>query len=191
MGPRVVPAMVRFVPDRRVDLPYHWNVTGPVPKVVQQFKCGAFEGFLVRNAVRGKYRRQNNAFARRMRYPIQKWPYVPLRGQIVQAEPHSVLEVYEGLYEFRSNSAAKQYLNDVSIPAGVHHPVRWYLHWTYRSFEHGLGNPKWDENAIYLGLERYAWVITLSVQGGNRLSGADVSWTVRKALAALGWSTPK
>lgn len=97
MAPRAFPAMVQLLPDHQVGLPGHWNVTGPVPEVEKEFECGAFEGYIVRNALHGKYRRENNAFARRMNYPIRKWPYVPLRGEIVQDEPTSVLEIYEGL----------------------------------------------------------------------------------------------
>lgn len=67
--------------------------------------------------------------------------------------------------------------------------MRWHLLWNCRSWEYNLGNAKLDEHAVYLGLERYAWVITLSVQGGNRLAGADASGAVKKTLADLGWST--
>lgn len=190
MGPHAFPAMVQFLPDHETDLPRHYRATGPVPEVVKEYKCGAFEGFIVRTALHGKYRRENDAFARRMHYPIRKWPYVPLHGQIVQDKPTSVLEIYEGLYEFRSDDAAKQYFQTASgRPDSVQHAVRWHFPWTYRSWAWDLGNPRTWEHAIYVGFERNHWVITLSVQGGNRLSGTDASEAVKKAVAALGWSS--
>lgn len=87
---------------RYTAFPIHDNPLFPPPLVAADFEAGRTEGFLVNLSLSGAFRRQNNAKARRLHYPIGRWPYVPLMGPIVRGHPGSVLEVYEDNFAWRS-----------------------------------------------------------------------------------------
>jgi hypothetical protein len=57
-----------------------------------QYVCGEFNGFIANIALTGVYRQENNERARQFGYPLEKWPFTPLNGQIVEQHKHRVLE---------------------------------------------------------------------------------------------------
>jgi len=185
LSTRQLRGFVRNVDFSNVALPIHTG-RGPVPPVVTAYKCGKFEGFITGVALKQPWRGQNDAKARKLHYPIGKWPYVPLTGAIVRRFPHHVLEIYEGVYQFTSIKEADAYLAIQSAaPPGAHslgHPAGPHAF----VFERRLGNDKrGDEQAIYVGTRVGHDVVTCSIQGGTRLTWKDVARYWRSAYADL------
>jgi hypothetical protein len=90
------------------------GITGPhEPLWVQQFVVGRLKGYITTLSLHGRYRRAENAAARKLHYPIMKFPYVPLTGPIVKDNPRMVLEVYESVYVFRSSAGAENSIANV------------------------------------------------------------------------------
>ena len=91
LGPDV-PGFAAFVGFSQVSLPVR-SVTAHPLWFQRDYVCGRYYGFVTTAALRGVYRRENNATARAARYPIRKWPYVPLTGEIVARLRHSVRDI--------------------------------------------------------------------------------------------------
>ncbi len=173
LGPDV-PGFAAFVGFPDVSLPVRSVTTHPL-WFQRDYVCGRYYGFVITAALKGRYRQQNNATARAAHYPIRKWPYVPLTGDIVAQLRHRVLEIYEGVYQFHSVAAARAYLMVVrgGTPAT---PVRTAS--VPESFEAGssvLGPDRGtDEHVIRVSGQMGAVDVTASLQGGQSLTWRDV-----------------
>lgn len=180
-----LPGYSQFVGYPRMALPVKSRVGFPL-WFQHDYLCGELYGFITNVALTGRYRQENNARARQLHYPIQKYPYVPLTGSIVTGLPHRVLEVYEAVYQFSLPTAAAAFLQLTSQGSLLPHPL------TIRGLprgtiviQHSLGlQPNVDESAIFLGIQRGDYAITVSFQGGRSLAWDDVQpyW---HALAAI------
>ncbi|HEX9624945.1 MAG TPA: hypothetical protein VF979_11250 [Streptosporangiaceae bacterium] len=176
---------------RRVDqLPIHTLAVHPL-WFVKKYSCGRYYGFITRAALRGRFRAENNAEARAVGYPIQKWPYVPLTGAIITALPHSVFEVYEAAYRFTSAAAAKAYTTVLrqnfrryKLPSGA-------LPAGFTVGTELLGNSgQTSERQIAIIGQLANVTITVWLQGGELLSWRDAArywdsiWTRLRRLQA-------
>jgi len=84
--------------------------------------CGEFNGFIANIALTGIYRQENNEQARKLGYAPGTWPITPLSGQIIQQNPHRVLEIYVTLFQFKSAPVAAQYVavgKPIKVLAGL------------------------------------------------------------------------
>ncbi len=162
-----------FVGFSSVALPIRSRATQPL-WFQRQYVCGKYYGFIARAAVTGPYRRQNNARAKAVHYPIGKWPYVPLTGGIVRNLGHRVLEIYEGVYQFQSAAAAKAYLavirggsppdvvSAATIPPG------------FVALATVLGpDSKADEHVIRISGRIGSFDVVASLQGGRSMLWSD------------------
>jgi hypothetical protein len=90
------------------------------------------QGFIATSSLSGSFRDDLDARSAALHYPKQRWPYVPLVGDIV-SHSDRVLEVYETFTTYTSESAARdwlanlrqgklsagaQQLGDLQLPAG-------------------------------------------------------------------------
>jgi hypothetical protein len=180
-----MPGYTQFVGYPNMALPVKSRIGFPL-WFQRDYLCGELYGFITNVALTGPYRQQNNARARQLHYPIQKYPYVPLTGSIVSGLPHNVLEVYEAVYQFSAAKAATAFLQLTSqgslLPRTL--TIAGLPHGTI-VIQHSLGlQPNVDESAIFVGVHIGDYAITVSFQGGRSLDWADVQpyW---HALAAV------
>jgi hypothetical protein len=145
-----------------------WDVT--------QYVCGLSNGFVSQVIMYGKYRTQNNALARQLGYRVGKFPLLPVIGPVVSALPHGVFEAYEEVFQFRSVTAATDWLSDarweptppqdmadVSLPAGF-------------IARAGMSGPNDGKHEHGIGISGRVGtdVIVVSFNGGRLLSWSDV-----------------
>jgi hypothetical protein len=159
----------------------------------KQYVCGEFYGFVTNAALTGIYRQENNEQARQLGYPLEKWPYTPLSGPIVEQNKHRVLEIYAGLFQFKSEQAVAQFVDlgkPIQVLAGL----------AQQQDDHELSvsplpgslvteqwegtNPSSDELGISVRAPMADYVLTLSIQGGTDLDWNDVMpvWTTINSL---------
>jgi hypothetical protein len=172
LGPDV-PGFAAFVAFPDVSLPVRSVTTHPL-WFQRDYVCGRYYGFVITAALKGRYRQQNNATAKAVHYPIGKWPYVPLTGNIVAQLRHRVLEIYEGVYQFRSVAAARAYLMVVrgGTPAT---PVTASMPGSFEATSSVLGPDRGtDEHVIRVSGRMGAVDVTASLQGGQSLTWRDV-----------------
>jgi hypothetical protein len=188
-----LPRYTRFLALDQKSLPVQSHPGHPLP-YEKRYVCGQFHGYLTDLALTGKYRQQDNKRARGLGYLPGKWPLVPLTGSIVSQQGHSVLEIYEGVYEFGSPASATAYLHTASgggrsdVTAGLAlrlQPRALPVHPAPGAVvtERLLGPQQAvDEHVIFVGLRISDYVVTLSFQGGQSLNWHDVSadWQAAK-----------
>lgn len=195
-----LPGYTQFVTANDRILPVA-SLPGQPARFAGSYVCGQFRGLITDLALRGTYRQQNNARARRLGYTLGKWPLVPLTGAIVSQQDHRVFEIYEGIYQFSSPSSSAAFLRATSdngqdnVIAGLARQMEGHSLAVKPArgavvIEHPLGPDRTaDELAIYVGLPLGDFVVTLSFQGGDALDWRDVSqyWnTSRSLLATIG-----
>jgi hypothetical protein len=176
LTPAQVPGFTQFVAAPRSQLPVHGPPFGGAPSFVRDYVCGEFYGFITDRALTGIYRQQNTALFRRYGYQPGKWPYVPLRGQIVADLSHQVLEIYESLYQFTAAAAVRTWLpvTENSSPYPMH---RLALTLAPGAVVIALlmgPDPATDEHAIYIAIPDGDYAVELLIQGGRSLTWADV-----------------
>lgn len=169
-----LPGFTQFVTGPHAVLPVHYLASSE-PQFVREYVCGEFYGFITDRALTGIYRQQNTKYFEHYGYRPGKWPYVPLRGQIVADLSHQVLEIYESLYQFTAATARKAYLR---ITENSPYSMR-RLTLTPAPgavvIAHLLGpDPAAAEHAIYIAIPRGDYAIGLEIQGGRSLTWADV-----------------
>jgi hypothetical protein len=173
LGPRL-PGFAAFVGFSQVSLPVR-SVTAHPLWFQRDYVCGRYYGFVTTAALRGAYRRQNNATARAAGYPIRKWPYVPLAGGIVTRLRHGVLEIYEGVYQFRSAAAAHAYLRVVRGGPATTRVTGATIPGSFTATSTVLGpHPGTDEHVIRVTGQVGTFDVTASLQGGQSLAWPDV-----------------
>ncbi|MGH2443835.1 MAG: hypothetical protein ACRDFX_11840 [Chloroflexota bacterium] len=157
--------------------------------VVTEFRAGAEVGFLARIAVRGKYRRQNNARAHAMGYhTMGKWPLVPLQGDIVRKNPTSPLEMYQANYAYAALAGAKQQIYMVRLTRGgaglVARQLRVHLgDESSAEFLYPTTEKSWGREAEYGFAVRVGDnVLTLNVSGGWKMRETMAVRLARKAV---------
>jgi hypothetical protein len=175
LTPAQIPGFTPFVAAPRAQLP----VTGTpfaAPPFVRDYVCGEFFGFITNRALTGIYREQNTAFFRKYGYQPGKWPYVPLRGQIVADLSHQVLEIYESLYQFTNASAVKTWLpvTENSNPYPAHRIPLALAPGAVVTAQLMGPDPATDEHAIYIAIPDGDYAVELVIQGGRSLTWADV-----------------
>jgi hypothetical protein len=166
---------------------------GPPPPLETDYVCGVVAGFLANISLTGKYRQENNAWARNLGYTIGKWPYTPLSGSIVGQQRHKALEVYVSLFQFTSDRAATAYadpptrgpvatgglafrlrsrpLHVLSLPGAV-------------AYTQPLGtNPAQYEVDITVRLPLRDFVLVLGLRGGESFNWTDAAPFWKKAYA--------
>lgn len=104
------PGFTLFGADPHAGQPFKGQAGHPI-WLATQYQCGVGYGFLADIILQGKYREQDDAQARSLGYPIGKWPYVPFIGSITSQAPHLTLEIYESVFQFRSERAAQSMLD--------------------------------------------------------------------------------
>lgn len=173
LSPSDLSGFTQFVVFPDEALPVHSEPRHPLP-FERDYVCGSFYGFITDIALSGSYRRENNAHARQLGYPIKKFPYVPLTGSIVSQQPHRVLEVYEGIYQFRTVTAASAFfrLGANEYPSGRLHPGG-VPRGSVVSRQVLGQNPRADESQFYVQAQISNFVLTASIQGGRSLSWSD------------------
>jgi hypothetical protein len=167
-------------------LPVHYlHFRFAEPRLVRDYVCGEFYGFITNAALTGKYRQQNTTYFEHYGYRPGKWPYVPLRGQIVTNLGHQVLEVYESLYQFSTPWAANVFLSHTGSSAYPEHkiPVRLAPGAVVTATLLGP-DPATSEHAIHIAVPDGNYAIELLIQGGRSLDWADAQGYWKK-LAAL------
>lgn len=184
LTPAQVPGFTQFVAGPQASLPVHYLAGNP-PKYVQEFTCGESYGFITNRALTGIYRQQNTSYFEHYGYRPGKWPYVPLRGQIVADLSHQVLEIYETLYQFTTPSAVRAYLPITENSAYPMRRLALPLAPGAVVIAHQLGpDPATYEHAIYIAIPQGNYAVELEIQGGRSLTWADAEpyW---KELAPL------
>lgn len=124
----------------------------------------------------GKYRAQDDAYARSLGYHVGKWPLLPYIGPAVSGLPHGVLEASEEIYQFRSAAAAGTWLTDarweptpspdltgISLPSGF----------IARAGVSGPDDGR-HEHGIGISGQIGSTVVVVSFNGGRQLSWSDV-----------------
>jgi hypothetical protein len=168
-----LPGFTQFVADPQAVLPVHY-IASNEPQFVRDYVCGEFYGFITNRALTGLYRQQNTSYFEQYGYRPGKWPYVPLRGQIVADLSHQVLEIYESLYQFNAAAAVKVYLPITENSAYSMHRLTLALAPGAVVLAHLLGpDPSTDEHAIYIAIPHGDYAIELEIQGGRSLTWAD------------------
>jgi hypothetical protein len=146
-----------------------------------QYVCGEFNGFIASIALTGVYRQENNEQAKQSGYPLEKWPYTPLNGQIVQQNQHRTLEIYTTVFQFKSTQAAEQFVGTGKpfrsiAPAQVHDrqlPVSPLPGSVVTTEYEGADIPS-DESTITIRAPIGYYAVTLDLQGGTDLDWSDV-----------------
>jgi hypothetical protein len=166
-----------------------WTGIGTPPDWVQQFEIGRLEGWLTTLSLHGRFRAAENRQARALHYRIRKYPYVPLMGLIVRAEPRKVLEVYEDVQVFKSARGAEDWLVnrfgrhlDRPPVAPEEGPVRMLsalprLGDQTLGYEQSPANPSW-EDVIGVYVRTRGLIVSLLTQGGHEMSvrtGVDLA----------------
>jgi hypothetical protein len=121
-----------------------------------QYVCGEFNGFIASIALTGVYRQENNERARQFGYPLEKWPYTPLNGQIVEQGTGK---------PFHSIAPAQvddRQLTVSPLPGSV----------VTTEYE-GADIPS-DESIITIRAPMDTYAVTLTLQGGTDLDWSDV-----------------
>ncbi len=144
------------------------------------YVCGEFNGFIASIALTGVYRQENNERAKQFGYPLEKWPYTPLSGQIVQQHKHGVLEIYTTVFQFKSKQAAEQFVGTGQpfhsiAPAQVHDrqlPVS-PLPGSVVTTEYAGADIPSDESLITIRAPLGDYAVTLDLQGGTDLDWSD------------------
>ncbi|HZT96828.1 MAG TPA: hypothetical protein VFB34_08325 [Chloroflexota bacterium] len=167
----------RWLSVRYAGYPRHF--IGKPPPDVKLFRSGRTRGFLINISLKGKYRRENNAEARKLGYPIGKWPLVPLFGQIV-ADHTGILEVYEDSWAWKSAKGAKSYMGDMADTGGRHFAV-------------GLGDASFGviypqakstaEKGVQVMTRVGAMATRLSLEGGRKVNARKATRLAAEALA--------
>jgi hypothetical protein len=187
-----LPGFTQYVQFARMQVP-GTSAPGHLAVFQKQYVCGEFYGFVTNAALTGIYRQENNEQARQLGYPIEKWPYTPLSGQIVERNEHRVLEIYAGLFQFKSAQAVAQFVD-------VGKPIQVLAGLAQRQDDHQLSvsplpgslvteqyegtDPSSDELGISVRAPIEDYVLTLSIQGGTDLDWSDVQpyWTTINSL---------
>jgi hypothetical protein len=87
------------------------GLKGIAPHAIDaEFAGGRSSMWLATMALTGRYRADNDAYARSIGYPIQALPLIPLVGSIVTEHPAEALEIYELVLVFRDARGAGQWL---------------------------------------------------------------------------------
>jgi hypothetical protein len=169
-----LPGFTQFVTGPHAILPVHYLASNE-PQFARDYVCGEFYGFITNRALTGIYRQQNTRYFEHYGYRPGKWPYVPLRGQIVADLSHQVLEIYESLYQFTAAAAVKAYL---PVTENSAYPMRRLTLAPVPGavvIAHLLGpDPATNEHAIYIAIPRGDYAIGLEIQGGRSLTWTDV-----------------
>lgn len=192
-APAELPGFTEYWTIPHMKFPGRPRPGGPPPPLEKEYACGVVAGFLADVSLTGRYRRENNAWARSLGYTIGKWPYTPLSGSIVAQQRHKVLEVYVSLFQFTSAPAAMAYadppspgptaagglafrlrprpLHVLSLPGAV-------------AYTQPLGtNPARDEIDITVRLPLRDYVLVLGLRGGESFGWADAAPFWKKAYA--------
>lgn len=171
-----MPGFIAMFRRDNAPLPGSHGIVGHPRWDLTQYVCGQSNGFVAHVIMYGKYRAQDDAFARSLGYQVGKWPLLPVIGQVVSALPHGVFEAYEEIFQFRSAAAARTWLVDarwepvpprnmtgVSLPAGF-------------IARAGISGPDdgRHEHGIGISGQIGATVIVVSFNGGRQLSWSDV-----------------
>lgn len=184
--PAQVPGFTQFVAFPRAVLPVTYPAGHP-PQSVRDYVCGEFYGFITNRALNGVYRQQNTIYFEHYGYRPGKWPYVPLRGQIVADLSHQVLEIYENLYQFTTASAVKAYLptTENSSPYPTHQLALALAPGTVVITLQMGPDPATDEHAIYIAIPHGNYAIGLLIQGGRSLTWTDAEDYWKKLAARV------
>jgi hypothetical protein len=177
-----LPGFTRYV--QYLDMGWPGSSIAGHPNTFElHYVCGEFNGFIANIALTGIYRQENNEQARKLGYAPGTWPITPLSGQIIQQNPHRVLEIYVTLFQFKSAPVAAQYVaagKPIKVLAGLAlqyddreirvEPLPGALVTT--EYE-GADIPS-DESQITIRAPMGTDVITLDLQGGTDLDWSDV-----------------
>jgi hypothetical protein len=180
-----------FTPTVRSDrapLPGSHGMKGHIRWDVAQYVCGLSHGYVSDVLMHGKYRAQNNALARRLGYRVGRLPLLPATGPVVSSLPHTVLEAYEEVFQFRSATAARDWL--------------WGARWTPTAPDDlpglalpagfiaraGVSGPDDGQHEHGIGISGLAGnsVVVVSFNGGRKLSWPDVRAIWGQAYHRLG-----
>jgi hypothetical protein len=161
------------------------------------FLAGREKGLIATIALHGRYRAAENRWAEEHNYPLMKWPYVPLTGLVVRANPRKVLEVYEEDYVFRSDPWARAWLRAWiqpgsqaaqqgtllrSLPALGDETV---------GFKLSLGPGNGNEEAIGVITQTGVSALEIAVQGGKRLRVKSALRIARRVETRLTRACPR
>jgi len=175
--------------------PIDYNRHFPPPPVAANFLAGQTEGFLTNISLIGKYKRENDAIARKLRYQIGTWPYVPLSGDIVLGHPRAVLEVYEDNFVWKTFRGAEAYMHlRAGSPGGEH---GFAVHLGDQSKGTVFPSPAaGQETDVQVKLRLGSRGMRVTVEGGKDVTSAiatELAWTAlqraRGACAADGAAT--
>jgi hypothetical protein len=168
-----LPGFTQFVTGPHALLPAHY-LAADEPQFVRDYVCGEFYGFITNQALTGIYRQQNTSYFAHYGYQPGKWPYVPLRGQIVADLSQQVLEIYESIYQFTGAAAVKAYLPITENSAYSMRRLTLALAPGAVVIAHLLGpDPATVEHAFYIAIPHGDYAIELEIQGGRSLTWAD------------------
>jgi hypothetical protein len=167
----------------------------PPSPLQREYVCGDVAGFVTNISLTGKYRQQNNATARSLGYPIEKWPYTPLSGPIVGQQRHKALEIYVSVLQFTSAQAATSYADPPQLGPGVTAGMAFLLRQRPLHvlrlpgavvFAQPLGtNPAGDEMDVTVRLPLRDFVIVLGLRGGESFGWADAAPYWNKVYATI------
>jgi len=157
------------------------------PPEIADFVVGRDRQFVSDVALRGRYRKAEDQLSRSLRYPVRKWPLMPLTGLIVR-ERRGVLQLSETIFAFRSTRGAQA----VMVPDQSENVPR---RWRGRLRVDGAsqvtaGEARWDGNGSHMRgagvkLRRRTYVLDVSVWGGSRVRLGDAMAVARKAFPRL------
>lgn len=172
----MLPGFVTMFRGRNVPLPGSHGISGHPRQDVTQYVCGQSNGFVSRVIMYGKYRALDDSLARSLGYMVGKWPLLPVIGRVVSDLPHNVFEAYEEVFQFRSMTAARDWLQGARwTPASPHNLVGVSLPTGFIA-RAGVSGPDdgRHEHGIGISGQIGTMVIIVSFNGGRELSWPDV-----------------
>lgn len=187
LTPRVMPGFVQLMRFNRAQLPGSHGVPGHPPWDVTQYVCGEEEGFVSDVIMYGRYRAQDDAFARSLGYTVGKFPLVPYQGPAVAQLPHYIFEAYEEVYQFRSPTAAARWLSSVRrSPLAPHDLSGLPLPPGFIARIEVMGRDNGnDEHTFGASGQHGNDVIFVSFRGGRELCWTDVKTLWSRAYAHI------
>jgi hypothetical protein len=191
LSPRIWGAFTRIHTETDHTSPF-WSFiipTGHPSFLVSDFQVERMQAFVSNLVLHGRYRAENNAYARSLGYKPGKDPVVPLVGTIVKDHP-DVLEVYEFHWVWRSSRGAAAQMRSVRGSGKGDHVVRQTnLHLGSDSLGYVTrpvvsdGLHEWSVGIV---VRLHALVVTLTLRGGARVASANLPVLGREVLNRMG-----
>jgi hypothetical protein len=109
LQPAAFGAFTSIVSNDQEQLPIRGIHGGSQPGFVTAYTAGAIHGSIANLALSGRYREEEDSFARSLGNTPGPFPMVPLAGSVVSENP-GLLEVYESSWTFRTEDAAAAWM---------------------------------------------------------------------------------